>query len=99
MTNVKIQMTNQIQMIKCLNDSVKKPDQRPGLLCCPQGRPDSFFLERCFPNGKQFSAGKPKSRFNLGTPRSKPFAHSALCFPEGIPIINVKPITFLDFGL
>ena len=31
MTNVKNQMTNQIQMIKCLNDSVKNPVQRSGL--------------------------------------------------------------------
>jgi hypothetical protein len=39
MTNVKIQMTNQIQMFKCLNDSVKNPNQRSGLLYRPQGRP------------------------------------------------------------
>jgi hypothetical protein len=39
MTNVKIQMRNQIQMIKCLNDSMKNPDQRSGLLCRPLGRP------------------------------------------------------------
>ncbi len=32
MTNVKIQMTNQIQMFKCLNYSVKNPDPRSGLL-------------------------------------------------------------------
>ena len=31
MTNAKIQMTNQIQMIKCQNDSMKNPDQRSGL--------------------------------------------------------------------
>jgi hypothetical protein len=31
MTNAKIQMTNQIQMIKCQNDSMKNPDQRSEL--------------------------------------------------------------------
>ena len=48
MTNVKIQMTNQIQMIKCLNDSVKNPDQTTGLLL-PSAGTAGLFAECGFP--------------------------------------------------
>ncbi len=84
MTNVKIQMTNQIQLFKCLNDSVKNPDQRPGLLLPSAGKAglfeeNNFSPESCSPKESQ-------SRFNLGTPCSNPFGHPVSCKARGIPV-------------
>ncbi len=79
-------MTNQIQMIKCLNDSVKDPNQRSGLLCRPKGRLDSlqkavFLLKTAFQVKNDFPM-ESQSRLNLGTPRSNPFDHSV--WPLGL---------------
>ena len=58
MTNVKIQMTNQIQMFKCLNDSVKNPDQRRDFFAV---RKDGRSLcRKRLSGGKLFSARKAK---------------------------------------
>ena len=56
MTNVKIQMTNQIQMFKCLNDSVKNPGRQSGLL------PRFLFAESRSPSGKLLSERKPNPK-------------------------------------
>ncbi len=85
MTNVKIQMTNQIQMFKCLNDSVKNPDQRSGILCRPLGRPVS--LQKAAFRRKVVFRLESQSRFNLRTPRSRIFDHSVSCLARGIIIV------------
>jgi hypothetical protein len=71
MTNVKIQMTNQIQMFKCLNDSVNNPDQRPRLHLLFAG-PAGLFAESSFPTENQ-------SLSDPGIPGSILFGHSLLC--------------------
>ena len=76
MTNVKIRMTNQIQMIKCQNDSVKKPDYWSGLLL-PSTGTAGFFAESSFHSGSQ-------NQLNLGTPYSKPFGRSSSSQARGI---------------
>ena len=97
MTNVKIQMTNQIQMFKCLHDCVKNPDHRSALLCRPQGRPVT--LKKAAFRRKFVFSLENQSRFNLGTIRSNPFGKSSSFKGRGIPGFNPKPITFLDFGI
>jgi hypothetical protein len=90
MTNVKIQMTNQIQMIKCLNDSVKNPHQRSGLPL-PSSGTAGLLAESGFPR----ESIKP---VQLGDSSLKSF-WSVSWIARGIPVFSVKLITFLDFGL
>ena len=84
-------------MFKCLNDCVKNPDHRSGLLCRPQGRPVT--LKKAAFRRKFVFSLENQSRFNLGTIRSNPFGKSSSFKGRGIPGFNPKPITFLDFGI
>jgi hypothetical protein len=101
MTNVKIQMTNQIQMFKCLNDSGKKSDQRWGLLCRPLGRPVSLqkaaFPPEILEKLVQFEDAMLKSLWQFSLVHSTKDHHRTK--HEVFGFFNVKPITFLDFGL
>ena len=81
-------MTNQIQMFKCLNDSVKNPDQRSGILCRPLGRPVS--LQKAAFRRKVVFRLESQRRFNLRTPRSRIFNHSVSCLARGIIILKSK---------
>ena len=74
MTNVKIQMTNQIQMFKCLNDSVKNPGRQSGLLL-PSAGTASSFLRKAAPHPENCFLKESQSRLNWGTLRSKPEGH------------------------
>ncbi len=69
MTNVKIQMTNQIQMIKCLNDSIKiQTNGRDFFAVCRDTGP---FTESALPTESYFPHGKTKSvQFGDSAPKS-----------------------------
>jgi hypothetical protein len=96
MTNVKIQMTNQIQMFKCLNDFVKNPDQRLGLFL-PSARTAGLFAESGLPTESCFPFGKPKVCSIWGLRVQIPLANHHSAKFELFLFIKVKPITFLDF--
>ncbi len=100
MTNVKIQMTNQIQMIKCLNDSVKNPDQRSGPLL-PSAGTAGLFAECGFSKESikpvQFGDYALKSLWPFSLVHSTRDHHRAK--DEVFWFFNVMPITFLGFGL
>jgi len=57
-----------------------------------------FFAEIAFLSGRLLSQREPKQAQHE-TPCSNPFCNSSSCKAQGIPILNFKLITFLDFVL